>query len=374
MARISQIFWRGVTAADFFNIERGREAAPHSGGGQSYISISFEQHGLTPAQLADFLGISPHSRIETERPTIVLDDVGVVGAENITAPLEFARRYRPGNPDNRYKISRQNRQTQARHPAWSAERGFPAAPDDIVSKDDPGFPDLSLLRVYVLRLDDGRILAGFTNVALAPPSLSAPELASLFGPTPSGGAAGLIEPAELDYETWREANPLLTGSTLTAAAPEVASAIMDTEIAAGRPRGQGRRATAAERRAIELRAMDVSRAALEAEGWVVNDVSAVASYDFECIKTASGGQLHVEVKGTTGDGSAVLLTPGEVRHAREDATPKALHVVHGIALAVDPESGEHEASGGELEIVDPWSIDDHGELLPTGYEYRRMLG
>jgi Domain of unknown function (DUF3883) len=140
-------------------------------------------------------------------------------------------------------------------------------------------------------------------------------------------------------------------------------------LAAGKkPRGQGRRLDAAERQAIELRAMAVTRLHFETEGWDIEDVSSSRSYDFHGVRGAD--QLRIEVKGTTGDGTLVLLTPGEVRHARENAPEMVLSVVAGIEL--QRWAGELSAVGGELELVTPWDIDAHGELRPTGFEYRRM--
>ena len=41
MADITHAFWRAVTNADFFNVERDQASGPTSGGGQLYFSISF---------------------------------------------------------------------------------------------------------------------------------------------------------------------------------------------------------------------------------------------------------------------------------------------------------------------------------------------
>jgi hypothetical protein len=52
-------------------------------------------------------------------------------------------------------------------------------------------------------------------------------------------------------------------------------------------------------------------------GYHVEDVGATESYDLDCSKEKD--ELHVEVKGTTTDGLAVLLTPNEV--ARNEQQP-----------------------------------------------------
>jgi hypothetical protein len=361
---VRMLFWRAVTPADFFEIERGRAAAPRGGGGQSYFSISFA--GLTYEELGRFLDVSPPSRIGTDRPTVILERVGVAAEPDVRAPLEFASRYRPPEPDDRYRITRQNRQTQERHPAWTSERSFPRAPDDV-ERGDP-LPDLTYTKIYVLRLDDGTYLAGFFDSPAPPEQLPAdPRLETLFRPYDRYRSAGLIEfgPGEVPFAAWQRAIDADYGGRPI----EVVEALELTRVAAGkRPRGQGFRVNAEARRAVELRAVAVARALLEADEWFVDDVSATQPYDLDCVRGAE--RLHVEVKGTVSDGASVLLTPGEVRHAREPHD-LALVVVSRVELERDPESGEWSATGGTPEVVLPWDIDADGELIATGYEYRR---
>src|SRR5688500_7773175 len=205
MARVTSVFWRAVTDADFFNIERSRQAAPSGGGGQSYISISFR--GLTHEDLGRFLEVDPPSLIGSQRPTVTLEDVGVVGEPQAQAPLEFAPRYQPPQADDRYRISRQNRQYQQRHPGWTADRGFPLAPDDVARR-DLRMPDLSRLKVYIVRLDSGAYLAGFVNSDVRPPELPAtPEVDRLFAENDPSHSAGVIEfdSQGVDLDAWAEA-------------------------------------------------------------------------------------------------------------------------------------------------------------------------
>jgi hypothetical protein len=130
--------------------------------------------------------------------------------------------------------------------------------------------------------------------------------------------------------------------------------------------GQGRGLSAPQRRAVELRAMELVAERLEGEGWRVNDVSGDnLGYDLRARRGEE--ERHVEVKGTIGPGTSVLLTPNEVRHAREWPDYAALAVVGGIALL---EEDEHwTASGGSEEFFDAWSLGD-GELLVDTYEWR----
>lgn len=97
-----------------------------------------------------------------------------------------------------------------------------------------------------------------------------------------------------------------------------------------------------------------------AQGWKVHDVSRRESYDLRC--TRGGDELRVEVKGTTSDGSSVLLTAHEVQHARERHPAIALFVVSEIKVQGT------EATGGEVRLIEPWRVDD-GELKPIAFNY-----
>ena len=130
-------------------------------------------------------------------------------------------------------------------------------------------------------------------------------------------------------------------------------------------RGQGFNSSSKSRVAVELAAMKKAIAYYQNEGWHVDDMSSNNPYDLKCTKP-NGVEIHVEVKGTTSDGSSVLLTHGEVRHARQ--YPKvALYILCGQTLQKDS-SGNVEAVGGREKIIDPWDIDT-GTLKPIQYEY-----
>ena len=78
--------------------------------------------------------------------------------------------------------------------------------------------------------------------------------------------------------------------------------------------GQWGGLTAKQRRAVELRAMKVSKDWLRKEDYEAEDMSSRKSYDFLALK--DGEEWIVEVKGTTGDASAILLTKNEVAEHR----------------------------------------------------------
>jgi hypothetical protein len=132
--------------------------------------------------------------------------------------------------------------------------------------------------------------------------------------------------------------------------------------------GQGFLLTAAERRAIEERSVLLATEYFEAQGWTVKDVGASKPYDLHL--TRGDENLHVEVKGTTSDGSQIILTRAEVEWQRKFAPANALVIVHSIEL--DRTAEPVTAIGGTLHCISPWTID--GETLTViSYIHRTGL-
>jgi hypothetical protein len=141
------------------------------------------------------------------------------------------------------------------------------------------------------------------------------------------------------------------------------------EILAGKPRraAQGFRPNAQQRRAIEMRAMDVGRDFLTSLGWIVQDVSRDPAHPFDLHATRSdGSELEVEVKGTTSAGTKVLLTRNEVVNASTLDTA-ALVIVANIRLGTDAQ--RPDAAGGDLSFHHPWTPDpDRLQAISYAYE------
>ena len=116
--------------------------------------------------------------------------------------------------------------------------------------------------------------------------------------------------------------------------------------------------------AIEVRAMNV---AMEhySRNWKVEDVHGHESYDLVCRRGKL--EMHVEVKGTTGDGARILLTRNEVIHAQSYPSV-SLFVLVGIDLERYADGTVRTAAGGNPVIFDPWVVES-GTLLPVGYDY-----
>lgn len=148
---------------------------------------------------------------------------------------------------------------------------------------------------------------------------------------------------------------------------EVRALEADAAEAAGRTRSGGfaRRMSAPERKEIESHSMAIVESYLRSEGWTVKDTSKNKPYDFHCARGPN--TLYVEVKGTTSNGSEVILTPNEVAHHREHWPDTCLAIVHDIHL-FDVE-GAPSCTGGRLRLIQPWRPSDEN-LSPISYTYR----
>ncbi|MCB7137921.1 protein NO VEIN domain-containing protein [Cellulosimicrobium marinum] len=139
------------------------------------------------------------------------------------------------------------------------------------------------------------------------------------------------------------------------------------DAVAGRTPRRALITSAADRRAIEERAVGVATEHFEAIGYQVANVGATASYDLDCRR--GDEHLYVEVKGTTTGGEAVILTRNEVELHRATYPRNALALVRRIRL--DRSCEPPAATDGELLLTQPWQIDD--ESL-TALSYRFATG
>jgi hypothetical protein len=138
-------------------------------------------------------------------------------------------------------------------------------------------------------------------------------------------------------------------------------------MAAGRYcRGQGFLVSQAVREIIEEYAVAWAIRHYEAQGWIVHDVGATESFDLRCTRDGIA-ERHVEVKGTTGIGEAVILTRNEVVHAREWHPSVDLFIVTEIRVeALD--SDTPTACDGRARICHNWQPAEDS-LTSVGYEY-----
>ena len=151
--------------------------------------------------------------------------------------------------------------------------------------------------------------------------------------------------------------------------PEVVDAIAAVDEIANPRRKFGRRFSAAENKAIEEQAVRVVRKHYkEVLGYETEDVGATKSYDVHATKGDS--VIKVEVKGTTSDGSEIILTANEVALHLAEHPNTALAVVRRIVL--DRSGDTPVATGGELELEPGWELDE-SRLKPIAYRYSTGL-
>lgn len=126
---------------------------------------------------------------------------------------------------------------------------------------------------------------------------------------------------------------------------------------------QGYGLSSTERKAVELRAMDVVAEYLSKQGFELKNTSSTHSYDY--LATKNGTSIKVEVKGTTsGMVDSVMMTSNEVELHTNEAGTTALAIVSDIEFI---ERGEKaKCSGGKLEYFYPWDISTW-KLEPKAY-------
>ncbi|MFG2366129.1 MrcB family domain-containing protein [Streptomyces mirabilis] len=165
-----------------------------------------------------------------------------------------------------------------------------------------------------------------------------------------------------------DATPYIPGDLPVEVREATQSAATTANRRSVRKGGQGFLLTAAERRAIEKRSVLLATEYFKDQGWTVKDVGTTKSYDLELKR--GDEKLHVEVKGTTSDGSQVILTRAEVEWQRKFAPDNALVIVHSIELdrTVEPST----ATGGVLHCTSPWTIEDE-TLTVISYIHRTGL-
>jgi hypothetical protein len=161
------------------------------------------------------------------------------------------------------------------------------------------------------------------------------------------------------------------GLTVPGDSPEIAD-IEQAVFAIADPqrKRKGPRLTGAERRVIEQRAVVVTREHFESAlmGYTTKDVGDKESFDILAIK--SDETVKVEVKGTTSNGTEIVLTRNEVKLHKDDHPANALAIVRNIQLHRQDDGPT--ATGGELQLTMPWEIDD-ARLEPIAYRYSTGL-
>lgn len=129
---------------------------------------------------------------------------------------------------------------------------------------------------------------------------------------------------------------------------------------------QGYGLTAPERKAVENRAMELTRNWFEDQAYQVRDTSANKPYDF--LVTKNSQNIKVEVKGTTSTKpDTILMTANEVKLHSSEKGATALAIVSEIKLI---KTSPPKALEGNLEVLMSWDIDQWKQT-PVAYRVER---
>ena len=176
--------------------------------------------------------------------------------------------------------------------------------------------------------------------------------------TQSGKLRSLARKGKVDLETFQSIDGPFSREILLELGFHV-----DTPIPNSESFGFG--LTASEKKVVEKHAVKLAIEHLSNLGYPeIEDVGDHESFDLLASQPAR--QLSVEVKGSTGNATSVLLTRNEVAFQRNAYPFNGLFVVSNIKLQRD---GSLVASGGDIQFISPWVIDEES-LKPISYEYK----
>ena len=131
--------------------------------------------------------------------------------------------------------------------------------------------------------------------------------------------------------------------------------------------GQGYERDSRVRRAIEVRSLELAKLVYENNGYHVSLTGTIAPYDLRGKK--NGEEVRVEVKGTRSEGKVVIVTRGEVNHARRRPCRVDLMVVSNIIIQ-QTFPGQIAAIGGEISChAKDWEPAESDLTLNT-FDYR----
>jgi len=132
--------------------------------------------------------------------------------------------------------------------------------------------------------------------------------------------------------------------------------------------GQGFGLTAEEKKAVEIRAMQVTEQWFVQRGFDLENTSSKESYDYLAKK--DGESWKVEVKGTTSfSGGSMSMSRNEVILHQTEKGKTVLSIVSNISLERDTDL---HAYGGIIEVLMGWNIDDWS-ITPTSYRIERSI-
>jgi len=154
MANLSELVFRKITPADFFNINKQR-GMENRGGGQSYIDFPVKYVDLNTWH-SFFSDIKPKAKQSGPLWAVKIDSLGCLGKQDI----EIGQRRKTTVSIRSQKLlSIRSKRVLAWHPDHSE---FPRAPKNISSARDPRVIKLAAgVRIFILKTDEGDYWAGW---------------------------------------------------------------------------------------------------------------------------------------------------------------------------------------------------------------------
>ncbi len=147
--------------------------------------------------------------------------------------------------------------------------------------------------------------------------------------------------------------------------PSAAAAKTAVEPSRRSRRGSGYLADVELKRAVERHAVRRAIELYDSEGYSCEDVGTTQSYDLRLRKGVV--EVHVEVKGSTGDADTVELTSNEVSHS--NVSPHETHLVVVDQIKHQRDAEGIITTGGRLRSWRAWQAHPNS-LKPTRYRYQ----
>lgn len=154
MTNVSELVFRQITPADFFNINK-QPGTEDRGGGQSYIDVPVKNVDLATWH-SFFGGIEPTATKSGPLWTVEINSLGDLGSQAVDIGQ---RRDASVNIRSQKLFSRSSNRIFAWHPDHGS---FPRAPVEMSSAEDPRVIELTAgVRVFILRTEQNEYWAGW---------------------------------------------------------------------------------------------------------------------------------------------------------------------------------------------------------------------
>ena len=162
MEKTSELVFRQITPAEFFNINKKLQGVPPGsgkkpGGGQSYIDIPVKHVGLDTWR-AFFHSIKPEKSKSGPVWDVLINSLGLkgLGGQNVEIGQRATSRV---NIRSQKIFSKASNRVFAWHPDHG---GFPRAPSDISDAEDPRVIELAAgVRIFILKTAGAEYWAGW---------------------------------------------------------------------------------------------------------------------------------------------------------------------------------------------------------------------